>query len=230
MAYCNPIEQYASPPLVLPKPDPAKFWCTVYLSTMNSYTVSYYSPMPNGDQKVMKLTDSQYHAMFSLSHWQRQFALNEQSHKPQSSVTPVDIHLPTWVPHEIKKDLSTLSLLLQICSPILYLRTLFIGWMICCCTFHSYMDWVPRKNNFHAVYRSQHQTSSIWICTFIARRVPSCNTELAESLQEKARISREILRFRERESANRCSRLFIRGLGNWPGEESKLIAYKIGFC
>lgn len=50
MAYPNPTAAWASAPLLVPKPDPARYRFTVELRLVNKYTVRHHYPMPNLEQ------------------------------------------------------------------------------------------------------------------------------------------------------------------------------------
>ena len=99
MAYANPTSPWASAPLIVPKPGPARFRFTVDLRPVNEFTVKHQYPMPNIEQELAKLSNSKFFATFDLSHGYWQFPLHKDSQALQSFITPDGIFSPTRVLH-----------------------------------------------------------------------------------------------------------------------------------
>lgn len=97
--YPNPTASWASAPLLVEKPGPAKFRFTVDLRPVNQFTVKHQYPMPNLEHELTKLSSSAFFATFDLSHGYWQFPLAEESQECQSFITPDGIYTPRRVLH-----------------------------------------------------------------------------------------------------------------------------------
>lgn len=99
LAYPNPTSPWASAPLLVPKPGPAKFRFTVDLRPINRFTVKHQFPMPNIEQELTKVAGSVHFGTFDLSHCYWQLPLHRSSQSSQSFITPDGIYSPTRVLH-----------------------------------------------------------------------------------------------------------------------------------
>ena len=99
MAYPNPSAIWASAPLLVPKPGPARFRFTVDLRPVNKFTVQNQYPMPNIECELTRLAHARYFSQFDLSHGYWQFGLDKSSQECQSFLTPDGIYTPTRVLH-----------------------------------------------------------------------------------------------------------------------------------
>lgn len=99
MAYENPTSPWASAPLLVAKPGPAKFRFTTDLRPVNRFTVAYQYPMPNTEQELVKVSGSKCFANvdFCQTYWQ--LALDPESQATQSFITPDGVYSPTRVMH-----------------------------------------------------------------------------------------------------------------------------------
>eukprot|EP00178_Gracilaria_changii_P000257 TRINITY_DN1027_c0_g1_i1.p2 TRINITY_DN1027_c0_g1~~TRINITY_DN1027_c0_g1_i1.p2 ORF type:complete len:1106 (+),score=114.18 TRINITY_DN1027_c0_g1_i1:5972-9289(+) len=124
MVYPNPSSPWASAPLIVPKPGPARFRFTVDLRPINRYTIRHQYPMPNIEQELLKLAESQFFATFDLSHGYWQFPLHKDSQVLQSFITPDGVCSPTRVLHGTTNATTHLQLVLAEIFPPRLLKQL----------------------------------------------------------------------------------------------------------
>lgn len=68
MLYPNPTANWASTPLIVPKPGKTKFRFTVDLRSVNRSTIRHHFPMPLLENELTKLAGSKFFASLDLSH------------------------------------------------------------------------------------------------------------------------------------------------------------------
>lgn len=97
--YANPASPWASAPLLVPNPGPARWRFTVDLRPVNRFTVRHQFPMPILEHELTKLAKSWFYANFDFvqSYWQ--LLLHPDSQASQSFITPDGVFSPTRVPH-----------------------------------------------------------------------------------------------------------------------------------
>lgn len=99
LIYPNPTSPWASAPLIVPKPGPARWRFTVDLRPVNRFTVRHQFPMPILEQELTKLSNARFFANFDFVHSYWQLPLHEESQSSQSFITPDGVFSPTRVPH-----------------------------------------------------------------------------------------------------------------------------------
>jgi Reverse transcriptase (RNA-dependent DNA polymerase) len=99
LLYKNTGAEWASPPLILPKPGPDQYRMTVDLRVQNASTKPTAWSIPNLQDELLDLHGSEVFAMldFCQSCWQ--IPLHKDSQDCQSFITPDGVYTPTSVLH-----------------------------------------------------------------------------------------------------------------------------------
>jgi hypothetical protein len=108
LVYKNTGAEWASPPLILPKPGPDQYRTTVDLHVPNTSTKPTAWPMPNLEDELHDLHDSEIFAtlIFCQGYWQ--IPLHKDSQDCQPYITPDDVYTPTRVLHETLRRICSL--------------------------------------------------------------------------------------------------------------------------
>jgi hypothetical protein len=99
LVYKNTGAEWASPPLILPKPGPDQFRMTVDLRVPNASTKPTAWPMPNLQDKLHDLHGSGVFATLDFCQGYWQIPLHKDSQYCQSFITPDGAYTPTRVLH-----------------------------------------------------------------------------------------------------------------------------------
>jgi hypothetical protein len=99
LVYKNNGAEWASPPLIVPKPGPDQYRMTVDLRVPNASTKPTSWPMPNLQNELHDLHGSEVFATrkFCQGYWQ--ISLHKDSQDFQSLITPDGVYTPTRVLH-----------------------------------------------------------------------------------------------------------------------------------
>jgi Reverse transcriptase (RNA-dependent DNA polymerase) len=97
LVYKSTGEEWANPPLILPKPRPDQYRMTVDLRVPNASTKPTAWPMPNLKDELHELHGSEVFATldFCQGYWQK--PLHKDSQDSQSFITPDGVYTPTRV-------------------------------------------------------------------------------------------------------------------------------------
>jgi Reverse transcriptase (RNA-dependent DNA polymerase) len=99
LVYKNTGAEWANPPLILPKPGPDQYRMTVELRVLNASTTPTALPMPNLQNELHDLPDSEVFAMLDFCQGYWQIPLHKDSQGCQSFITPDGVYTPTRVLH-----------------------------------------------------------------------------------------------------------------------------------
>jgi hypothetical protein len=99
LVYKNIGAEWASPPLILPKPGPDQYRMTVDLRVSNASTKPTAWPMPNLQDELHDLHGSEVFATLDFCQGYWQIPLHKDSQDCQSFITPDGVYTPTRVMH-----------------------------------------------------------------------------------------------------------------------------------
>jgi hypothetical protein len=99
LVYKNTGEEWASPPLIIPKPGPDQYRMTVYLRVPNASTKPTAWPMPSLQDELHDLHGSEVTATLDFCQGYWQIPLHKDSQDCQSFITPDGENTPTRVLH-----------------------------------------------------------------------------------------------------------------------------------
>jgi hypothetical protein len=99
LAYKNTGAEWASPPLILPRPGPDQYRMTVDLNVPNASTEPNTQPVPNLQDELHDLHGSEVFATLDFCQGYWQIPLHKDSQDCQSFITPDGVHTPTSVLH-----------------------------------------------------------------------------------------------------------------------------------
>jgi hypothetical protein len=99
LMYKNTEAEWASPPLILPKPGPDQYRMTVDLRVPNESTKPTAWPMLNLQYELHDLHGSEVFATLDFCQGYWQIPLHKDSQDCQSFITPVGVYTPTRVLH-----------------------------------------------------------------------------------------------------------------------------------
>jgi Reverse transcriptase (RNA-dependent DNA polymerase) len=99
LVYNNTRAEWASPPLILPKPGPDQYRMTVDLRVSNASTKPTAWPMPNLQDEMHGLHGSEVFATLNFCQGYWQIPLHNDSQDCQSFITPDAVYTPTRVLH-----------------------------------------------------------------------------------------------------------------------------------
>jgi hypothetical protein len=94
--------EWASPPLILPKPGPDQYRMTVDLRVPNASTKPTAWPMPNLQDEMHDLHGSEVFATLDFCQGYWQIPLHKDSQDCQSFITPDGVYTPTRVLHGMR--------------------------------------------------------------------------------------------------------------------------------
>jgi hypothetical protein len=97
--YKNTGAEWASPPLILPKPGPDQYCMTVDLRVPNASTKPTAWPMPNLQDELHDLHGSEVFATLDFCQGYWQIPLHKDSQDCQSFIAPYGVYTPTRVLH-----------------------------------------------------------------------------------------------------------------------------------
>jgi hypothetical protein len=100
--YKNTEAEWASPPLILPKPGPDQYHMTVDLRVPNASTKPTAWPMPNLQDELHDLHGSEVFATLDFCQGYWQIPLRKDSQQCQSIITPDEVYTPTRVLHQTR--------------------------------------------------------------------------------------------------------------------------------
>ena len=99
LIYQNTQSQWASAPLIVPKPGPELFRFTVDLRPVNAQTEPAIWPMPNIDSALSQISGATCFASLDFCHGYWQLSLDRASQECQSFICPDGVYSPTRVLH-----------------------------------------------------------------------------------------------------------------------------------
>jgi hypothetical protein len=99
LVYKNTGAEWASPPLILPKPEPNQYRMTVDLCVPNASTKPTAWPMPNLQNEMHDLHGSEVFATLNFCQGYWQIPLHKDSQDCQSFITPDEVYTPTRERH-----------------------------------------------------------------------------------------------------------------------------------
>jgi hypothetical protein len=114
LVYKNIGEEWASPPLILPKPGLDQYRMTVDLRVPNGSTKPTVWPMQNLQDELHYLHGSEVFATLDFCQGYWQIPLQKDSQDCQSFITPDEVYTPTHVLHGTRKSTQHLQSVLVV--------------------------------------------------------------------------------------------------------------------
>jgi Reverse transcriptase (RNA-dependent DNA polymerase) len=114
LVYKNTGAEWASPPLILPKPGPDQYRITVDLRVPNASRKPTAWPMPNLQDELHDLHGSEVFATIDFCQGYWQIPLHKNSQDCQSFITPDGVYTPTRVLHETRNAAQNLQSVLVV--------------------------------------------------------------------------------------------------------------------
>jgi Reverse transcriptase (RNA-dependent DNA polymerase) len=99
LVYKNTGAEWASPPLILPKPDPDQYRMTIDLCVPNASTKPTAWPMPNLHDELHDSHGSEVFATLDFCQGYWQIPMHKNPQDCQSFITPNGVYTPTRVLH-----------------------------------------------------------------------------------------------------------------------------------
>jgi hypothetical protein len=114
LVYKNTGAEWASPPLILPKPGPDQYRMTVDLRVPNASTMPTAWPMPNLRNELYDLHGSEVFATLDFCQGYWQIRLHKDSQDCQSFITPDGLYTPTRILHRTRNATQHLQYVLVV--------------------------------------------------------------------------------------------------------------------